>query len=211
MIQWVYEAAQTAELLDRTIIATDDERILKAAESFGADAILTSSAHHSGTERIAEIAESTEFPLAINIQGDEPLLKGAMVDSLVEELQDETLPMVTLARKVRNLSLLPDKNIVKVVMDNRGYALYFSRSPLPFQAADYFWEHIGIYGYQKNFLTKFRQLSPSRLENTEKLEQLRALENGFRVKVVETTYPTLSVDVPADITKVEEMLEKGSL
>ena len=211
MIQWVYEAAQTAELLDRTIIATDDERILKTAESFGADAILTSPAHHSGTERIAEIAESTEFPLAINIQGDEPLLKGAMVDSLVEELQDETLPMATLARKVRNLSLLPDKNIVKVVMDNRGYALYFSRSPLPFQAADYFWEHIGIYGYQKNFLIKFRQLSPSRLENTEKLEQLRALENGFRVKVVETTCPTLSVDVPADITKVEKMLEKGSL
>lgn len=211
MVQWVYEAVQTSELLEKVIIATDDERILQTARSYGAEARLTSPDHQSGTERIAEIAESTEFPIVINIQGDEPLLQGSMVDSLVKELQDETLPMATLARKVKDLSFLPDENIVKVVMDSQGHALYFSRSPLPFQASDYFWEHIGIYGYQKNFIKKFRQLPPSRLEKIEKLEQLRALENGFKVKVVETTYPTISVDIPEDIIKVEKMIEKGVL
>ena len=148
IIQRVYEQAQTANLLQQIIIATDDERIFQASRSFGAEVLMTSPLHNSGTERAAEIAEKINTPIIINIQGDEPLLRGKMIDDLVIALQDETIPMATLAAKVKDLSLINEKNIVKAVLDKNGFALYFSRSPLPFQASDYFWQHIqrqGLY------------------------------------------------------------------
>ncbi len=208
IIQRVYEQAQTANLLQRIIIATDDERIFQASQAFGAEVLMTSPLHNSGTERAAEIAEKINTPIIINIQGDEPLLRGKMIDDLVIALQDETIPMATLAAKVKDLSLINEKNIVKAVLDKNGFALYFSRSPLPFQASDYFWQHIGIYGYQRDFLLKFRQLSASRLETTEKLEQLRVLENGYKIKIIETSSPTLSVNTPQDIIRIENILKQ---
>ena len=207
MIQKVYEATRTAKNLERVIVATDDKRILQAAQDFGAEARMTSSSHRSGTDRVAEVARKINASVVINIQGDEPLIKGEAIDELVEALQDEDIPMATLAVKEDDLNLLNNSNVVKVVPDKDGFALYFSRSPLPFQASDYFWRHIGIYGYQKDFLQKFCRIPPSRLEKTEKLEQLRALENGYRIKIIENKFSTLSVDLPEDIIKVENLLK----
>jgi 3-deoxy-manno-octulosonate cytidylyltransferase (CMP-KDO synthetase) len=207
MIQRVYEQALGSELLRNVIVATDDQRIFDACRAFGAEVQLTSPNHQSGTERVAEVAESLGTPIIINIQGDEPLLQGRMIDDLVKVLQDDSIPMATLAVSVPDLALIHDKDTVKVVVDKNGYALYFSRSPLPSQPSGHFWKHIGIYGYQRHFLMEFRQMPVSQLESCERLEQLRALENGFKIKVIQTDSPTLSVDTPEDIIKVEMFLE----
>lgn len=209
MIQRVYEQAKTAEYLTRLIIATDDERILKVCKAFGAEVQMTSPDHSSGTERAAEIAEKLNTSIVINIQADEPLIRGEMIDKLVSSLQDKSIPMATLANKVKDFNLLYEKNTVKLVTDKYGFALYFSRSPLPFNPKDHFLKHIGIYGYQKDFLLKLSHMQPSQLEKTEKLEQLRALENGYKIKIIESLAPTLSVDTPQDIIKVENYLKKN--
>ncbi len=208
LVQRVYEHAQKAKHLNRIIIATDDKRIYQTAENFGAEVRMTSPSHHSGTDRVAEVAKEIKSPIIINIQGDEPLLEGEVIDSLVVALQDNTIPMATLTARMNDLSLLNQKNIVKVVSDANGFALYFSRSPLPFQTSDYFLQHIGIYGYQKDFLLAFSKMQPSRLERTEKLEQLRALENGYKIKIIETQLHSLSVSTPQDIIEVEYLLKK---
>lgn len=210
MIQIVYEQAQKAKHLEQVIIATDDERIFSASRAFGADVRMTSSDHRSGTERVAEVAEGLKSPIIINIQGDEPLLQGRMIDDLVQALQDPSTVMATLASKVTDLDLIHDKDIVKVVVDKNGDALYFSRSPLPFRPTDHFQQHIGIYGYQKEFLMKFHALPVSRLEAIEGLEQLRVLENGYKIKIVSTPFPALSVDNPQDIMVVEKFIRKGT-
>jgi len=206
MIERVYDSARRAKYLDRLIIATDDERIGEIARNFGAEVRMTSSGHRSGTDRVAEVAREIKASIVINIQGDEPLLRGEMIDELVVALQDKDVAMATLASRVNDMSLLQDNNRVKVVADRNGTALYFSRSPLPFQASDYFLQHIGIYGYQRDFLLAFTRMEPTRLEKIEKLEQLRALENGYRIKVIETSFLTMSVDSPQDIIKVENFL-----
>ncbi len=208
MIQRVYEQAQKANLLEKIIIATDDERIYSASRAFGADVRMTSPDHRSGTERVAEVAEGLESPIIINIQGDEPLLRGRMIDDLVQTLQNPSTVMATLASKVMDLDRIHDKDIVKVVADKNGDALYFSRSPLPFRPSDHFQQHIGIYGYQKEFLLKFHALPVSRLEAIEGLEQLRVLENGYKIKIVSTPFPALSVDKPQDIMGVEKFIRK---
>jgi len=208
MIQWVYERAQKSNLLQNLIVATDDERIYEACQEFEADVRMTSPHHVSGTERVAEVAESLSSPYIINIQGDEPLVRPEMIDALISAMKQDETPMVTLAIKINDLSLLGDQNIVKVVTDQQGLALYFSRSPLPFQSSDYFFRHIGIYGYRRDFLLKMCQWPSSRLEQEEKLEQLRVLENGHKIKVVFTDFPTLSVDTPQDIIMVENFMKK---
>lgn len=208
MIQWVYEGARQANNLKEIIVATDDDRIAQVCSSFGAEVWMTSPGHRSGTDRVAEVARQLGSAIIINIQGDEPLLKAESLDRLVDTLQEASTPMATLAVKVDDLSLLDDRNIVKVVTDNNGFALYFSRSGLPFQASDYFLQHIGIYGYQKEFLLEFSQWPPSRLEGTEKLEQLRVLERGYKIKVLLSPYSSLSVDTPQDIIKVEKFIKK---
>ncbi len=209
MIQRVYERAKQAEFLENVIIATDDQRIFAASLSFGADVRMTSSEHRSGTARVAEIAAQLDSPLIINIQGDEPLLHVSMIEDLFQALQDKTILMATLAVKDNHVADMEDQNIVKVVKDSENFALYFSRSPIPFDSTDYFWKHIGIYGYQKTFLMKFDSLKETKLEKTEKLEQLRALENGYRIKIVDTPHSILSVDKPADIIKVEKYLREN--
>jgi len=210
MLQRVYEGAKTATFLERIVIATDDGRIATAARAFGAEVFMTSSHHSSGTERAAEVAEKMDAQIILNIQGDEPLIDGKMIDSLILALQDRTISMATLAARSMDWNRFADKNVVKTIPDQDGFALYFSRAPIPYQASDHFWQHIGVYGYQRDFLLKFRGLSPSRLEKTEHLEQLRVLENGYRIKIVETSSPTLSVDAPQDIITVENILKEGT-
>jgi len=211
MIQRVYERAKQTDVLENVIIATDDQRIFDTALSFGADVRMTSSRHRSGTSRAAEIAAEIDSPLIINIQGDEPLLHVSMIEDLVQVLQDKTIHMATLAVKENNIADIENQNIIKVVKDKEDFALYFSRSPIPFDSTDYFWKHIGIYGYQRTFLLKFESLQETRLEKSEKLEQLRALENGYRIKIVDTLHSILSVDTPEDIIKVENFLREGQV
>jgi 3-deoxy-manno-octulosonate cytidylyltransferase (CMP-KDO synthetase) len=208
MIQWVFEGAKKAELLERVIIATDNDRIFRTAEKIGAEVMMTSTEHLSGTERVAEVAAKVEAPIVVNIQGDEPLVEGKMLDDLVRALQDESVPVASLMAKVYDFDQFEEGHIVKVISDRNGYALYFSRAPLPYQSDDFFYQHIGIYGYQRDFLINFHRLSSSRLERIEKLEQLRVLENGLRIKMIEIPIATLSVDTPHDIIKVENFLKK---
>jgi len=208
MIQHVYERASEARRLSRLIVATDDERIADAAASFGAEVLMTSPRHRTGTERVAEVAENLSSPVVVNIQGDEPLIRGSLIDELVEALQGETIPMATLAARTDASASAADRNTVKVVMDRNGFALYFSRSTIPSSPGDFIWKHIGVYGYQRDFLLEFGALPPSRLEACEGLEQLRALENGYRIKVITTEVPLLSVDTPRDIILVENLLRE---
>ena len=210
MIQWVYEGVKKAALLSRFIIATDDKRIQQAAQSFGAEVFMTRSDHPSGTDRVAEAAAAIDCPIIINIQGDEPLVEGKMIDALVEVLQEDAVPMASLMTRRTDIAGMADPNEVKVVVDDRSYALYFSRSPIPNGAQDFYHLHIGIYGYRKEFLQDFVQMPASRLETAERLEQLRILEAGFKIKMVEVPYSALSVDTPEDIIRVEEILGKGT-
>lgn len=207
MIQRVYEGVRQAKLIDRVIIATDDRRIFRTAEAFGAEAMMTSSTHRTGTERAAEVARKLEAPLIVNVQGDEPLVSGEMIDALVQTLQDERTEMASLMAKIHDLSLIADPHTVKVVADRQGNALYFSRAPLPYRASTFFYQHIGVYAYQREFLLKFVEMGRSRLEEVEDLEQLRALENGHEIRMIEVARPTLSVDKPEDIIKLENYLK----
>lgn len=208
LIEHVYKRAQKAQWLDRIIIATDDKRIYKKCQSFGAEVKMTSPNHRTGTERVSEVVEGLDFPFIISIQGDEPLINAEMIDSLVKVLQKNTVSMVTLRQKNKNLKQIGDKNIVKMVIDCEENALYFSRSPIPHSPSNYFWHHIGIYGFQKDFLAKYKNMPVSFLEKSENLEQLRVLENGYKIKTVETSYPSISVNLPRDIARVEKLLLK---
>ena len=209
MIQWVYESVKKSALLSRFIIATDDKRIQQAAAGFGAEVFMTSAGHPSGTDRVAEVAGQLDTPIVINIQGDEPLVQGKMIDALVEVLQDDSIPIASLMTRRTDLGGMQDPNRVKVVVDERGYALYFSRSAVPYGAKDFYFLHVGIYGYQKDFLRELIRMRVSRLETAERLEQLRILEAGFKIKMVEVPYSVLSVDTPEDIIKVEEFLKRN--
>ena len=206
MIQWVYEGVRKSRVLDRIIIATDDRRIYDAVVGFGAEARMTSAAHVSGTERTAEVAETLDDDIIVNVQGDEPLIMAEAIDSLVSGIAGSGMMMASLMAKVTDLKLHEDPNIVKVVTDRSGKALYFSRSPLPYRAADFFYQHIGIYSYRRNYLLALAKMSPTRLELQEKLEQLRVLEHGGNIRMIEIDRPTLSVDTPQDIIKVETFL-----
>ncbi len=207
MLQWVYEGVRQARLLNRVVIATDDRRIFDAALGFGAEAAMTSTEHTSGTERAAEVAADLADDIVVNVQGDEPLITGEAIDRLVSGIAYSGMMMASLMAKVMDLNLVQDPHIVKVVTDESGNALYFSRAPLPYQASDFFYQHIGIYAYKRNYLLALARLSPTRLERHEQLEQLRVLEHGDRIRMVEIDSPTLSVDTPQDIIKVETFLK----
>jgi 3-deoxy-manno-octulosonate cytidylyltransferase (CMP-KDO synthetase) len=220
LIQHIYERASRAESLEEVMVATDDERIRDCVRSFGGKAVMTSPDHPSGTDRIAEVASGIDCDIVVNIQGDEPLLNPEMVNSLVEGLsQDERLNISTAACPIESPRELKDSNIVKVVTDNSGFALYFSRSPIPFSQNTTQTgiernlyrplKHIGIYAYRKRFLLKFAALPQTPLETQEHLEQLRALENGERIKVVLSDYHPVAVNLPEDIPKVAEIMRAG--
>ncbi len=208
MIRRVYEGCARATVLSRVLVATDDSRILDAVRNFGGEALLTSTDHPSGTDRIAEacrLMEVGEDAIVVNIQGDEPLLEPIMIRLLVEALRDSGASMATLVFESGNEKEYLDPNVVKAVVDREGKALYFSRSPLPYvrdrdhAAPVSFLKHLGFYAYRNSFLQRFTQLPQGRLEQIEKLEQLRALENGFTIQTANSPMETHGVDTPEDL------------
>jgi 3-deoxy-manno-octulosonate cytidylyltransferase (CMP-KDO synthetase) len=212
MIEHVYRRAMAARSIDGVVVATDDLRILSAVERFGGAALLTSPSHPSATDRLAELAISLRCSLIVNIQGDEPMLDPGVIDATVAAmLQDASIEMATAARPVRP-GELSNPHVVKVVTDQHGFALYFSRAPIPFgrdgSAADLARAHIGLYVYRREVLLHLAQLAPSPLERAEALEQLRALEHGIRIKVVDTTYESLGVDTPEDLERVRNLVKE---
>ncbi|MBI5237092.1 MAG: 3-deoxy-manno-octulosonate cytidylyltransferase [Deltaproteobacteria bacterium] len=213
LIQRVYERARLVSELDGLWVATDDERIRDCVLGFGGQAVITRADHPSGSDRLAEAASLLGLApedLVINIQGDQPVFPPELIGQLAAALIQNPLPgMATPARRVDDLEQALNPNVVKVVFDQHHRALYFSRSPLPFWRdgqAPYFYKHIGIYAYRVDFLQRFVTLPPGRWEDAEKLEQLRALEHGFPIQIVETTDDTMEVDTPEDLRRVEEYL-----
>lgn len=214
MIQHVWERARQALVLDDIIIAADDERVAKAAHNFGANVVMTSPGHLCGSDRIAEVINPLDVRAIVNIQGDEPLIHPTMIDSVARALMESPgVCMATIMRRITDPALVNDPNVVKVVVDKHGFALYFSRSPIPHRAASSdvaqpaYFKHIGLYGYTKDFLFTYKNLPVSALERTENLEQLRVLEEGFRIKVIETKYDTIGVDTPEDLDRVKAYMD----
>jgi len=211
MIQHVYERTRDVALVDRVLVATDDERIAAAVRGFGGDVALTRADHVSGTDRIAEVAATLDAEVIVNVQGDLPFLEAEMVNAAVALMRaDGALPMATLKTPIRDAAEMANPNAVKVVTDRDGYALYFSRSPLPYWrdgsgAGVLGYKHIGLYAYRRDFLLTFARLAPTPLERAEKLEQLRALEWGFRIKVAETAAMGIEVDTPHDLERARAL------
>lgn len=218
LIQYVYEEALKATTLEELIVATDDERILKAVESFGGRAVMTAKEHKSGTDRLREVVNPIDTQIVVNIQADEPMIHFSMIDELVNCLsQEPSIPMATLIHKIEDMQDLQNPNIVKVVKDTNNFALYFSRSSIPHLRASAprsqpisFYKHLGIYAYTKDFLFAFTNFPIGDLERSEKLEQLRALEHGYRIKLIETTFDTVGVDTPEDLEKVKQKMQERS-
>jgi 3-deoxy-manno-octulosonate cytidylyltransferase (CMP-KDO synthetase) len=214
LIQHVWERASQSKYLPRLVVATDDARIESAARAFGAEVVMTRSDHLSGTDRVAEAAESTDANIIVNIQGDEPLIDPDAIDAAILTLLDDAqCQMASLKRRITDDSEIQNPNVVKVVTGGNGDALYFSRSPIPFQrgpSAGYF-KHIGLYIYRRKLLLAYSSLPVGPLEQAEKLEQLRALENGIPIRVAETSYDTIGVDTPEDLAAVERIFASSSL
>jgi 3-deoxy-manno-octulosonate cytidylyltransferase (CMP-KDO synthetase) len=216
MIQHVVERARRVDLLSRVIVATDDARIADCVRLFGGEYVMTRNDHVSGSDRLAEAAEligMAEHDVIVNIQGDQPLFPSEVVEQVARPLLDEPdLPMSTLIYKIIRPEEITDPNHVKTVFDRNNHALYFSRSPIPFQrnpneaVAPTYYKHLGFYAYRKKFLTAFVLLPEGEWERYEKLEQLRALEYGYRIKVTLTEHDSIEVDTPDDLRRVEQYL-----
>lgn len=223
MIQHVYERAAQSKLVSRVIVATDDLRIANAVSAIGGEAVMTSTDHETGTDRLAEVAAGLDSDLIVNVQGDEPLIDPAMIDLALQPFLEEAgLLMGTVKTRIKCLHDFLSPNVVKVVTDNLNNALYFSRSPLPFFRDKWkdlkdesfccgkllCYKHVGMYVYRRDFLLKFAAMPPAFLETSEKLEQLRAIENGVKIRVVETEFDSIGVDTPDDLLKAEELYRK---
>ncbi len=216
LIERVYRRAELADL-HKVVVATDDKRIADEVLSFGGNAVLTGE-HHSGTDRIAGVAEKELCNAVINIQGDEPLINPDIINTVAISLKKNSWAHITTAAaEIEDISEISDPNVVKVVFSSSGQALYFSRSSIPYnikhnnQSQITYFKHIGIYGYRKEFLEKFIAIRPSMLEKAESLEQLRALENGYAIHVSKVKYSGIAVDTIDDIAKVEEILRRDGL
>jgi len=211
MIEHVYRRASSASSVSSVLVATDDERILEAVRGFGGVACMTSADHQSGTDRLAEVAAELGADIIVNVQGDEPLIEPAMIDEAIEPLlADPLVVMSTLRRRIDNESELKNPNVTKVVVDREGYALYFSRAPIPFtrngNAAARAWRHVGLYVYRRDCLLQLAALPQSELERSEALEQLRALEHGIRILAVETQHDSIGVDTAEDLERVRRLM-----
>ena len=231
VIQHVYKNAMNSSLADDVLVATDNEIIFETVLSFGGKAVMTSAGHLSGTDRIAEVSSTLSHDIIVNVQGDEPLIRPDMIDTAISVLDDPYASIGTLAVRIMNLQDIFDPNIVKVVFNAAGFAFYFSRAPIPYHRDEWkdmdqpvrqfrsrvagdsklpppfsCFKHIGIYSYRRDVLMKLAGTPPSRLELIEKLEQLRAMENGFRIKIGETLHETLGVDTPEDLERIEKCL-----
>jgi 3-deoxy-manno-octulosonate cytidylyltransferase (CMP-KDO synthetase) len=223
MIQWVYERTQRSRLVDRVVVATDDERILQAITTFGGEVVMTSPEHPTGTDRVAEVANKLDCDIVVNVQGDEPLIHPEMVDQAISPLLDDpSIPMGTLCKEIDTSEEAFDPNVVKVVFDGNGFALYFSRAPIPWDRDHWsgknsftglalarpIYKHIGLYVYRRDFLLHYAKMPQTPLEASEKLEQLRALESGYRIKTVVTEHESFGVDIPEDLGKILQRLEE---
>lgn len=213
MIQWVYERAKLARRVNQVIVATDDERIVKAVQSFGGEARMTRVDHRTGTERVAEVAAHVEGDVFVNVQGDEPLLDSAAVDTAVNSLLEEPqAPIATVATPVKTPADIMDSNVVKTVLDFDGNALYFSRAPIPWvrdtanKVHARHLKHLGLYVFQRDALLEYPTLPQGELERIEQLEQLRWMENGWKIRVAEVEHDAVSVDVQEDVARVENLL-----
>lgn len=218
MIQYVWERAKQAKCLDDIIIACDNESVARVAQEFGAKVVITSKDHTCGTDRISEVINPLDVKIVVNIQGDEPLIHPTMIDSVARALlEDKSLNMATLMKRIDDAQSVSDPNVVKVVVDRNNFALYFSRSAIPYFANNseikdpVYFKHIGLYAYTKDFIFTYRNLPVSILEQIEKLEQLRVLDGGFRIKVIETKYDTVGVDTQSDLEKVEAYLREEKI
>jgi 3-deoxy-manno-octulosonate cytidylyltransferase (CMP-KDO synthetase) len=229
MIQRVYEGVCQSKLIEDVVVATDDERILEAVQQFGGKGIMTSADHLTGSDRVAEVAQKLKSEIIVNVQGDEPLIRGRIIDKAIRPLlSDENLPMSTLMAKIEEVKDWLNPNVVKVAVDQKGFALYFSRSPIPFPrdlnierllsarsggkriVLKNVFKHIGVYVYRRKFLLRLTKMKPTPLEELEKLEQLRVLENGYRIKITAVNYEPFSVDTPEDLQKVVAVLSQPS-
>lgn len=213
MIQHVWQRAKKSRLLDEVFIACDHDEVFDKAQEFGAKVIMTSPDHASGTDRIAAACRHSPAKIVVNIQGDEPLMRAEVIDSVVQALLDDGGAVVaTPAKKMVNPDDVNNPNVVKVAMDANGYALYFSRAPIPFNRdkKDFddlaYYKHFGLYAYRRDFLAKFKDLPGSPLEQTERLEQLRVLQAGYKIKVVVTEHDSIGVDTPEDLAQVVAIL-----
>lgn len=229
MIQWVYERTKKSRLVNRVIVATDDDRIAKAVAAFNGEAMMTSPTHPTGTDRIAEVAKGLDCSYVVNVQGDEPLIQPDMIDEAVAPLLDDpSIPMGTLCKKIEDREETFDLNVVKVVFDEKRFALYFSRAPIPWDrdgwagknqepgvrsqmpgTESHMYKHIGLYVYRRDFLLSYSKMPPTPLEEIEKLEQLRALERGYKIKVVVTEHESFGVDIPGDLGKIQKHIDRG--
>jgi 3-deoxy-manno-octulosonate cytidylyltransferase (CMP-KDO synthetase) len=219
LVWHTYERARGARLVNEALVATDDERVVEALRPYGVRVVMTRADHPSGTDRIAEVAAGSNAAIIVNVQGDEPLIDPNTIDATIRPLLEQPdVPMAT----ARNLITRPDQienpHVVKVVCDRYGHALYFSRSPIPYirDAADRagsprcYWQHIGLYVYRRAFLLEYARTPQTPLEQLEKLEQLRVLEHGWKIAVVDTDYETIGVDTPEDLEHVRRLLEDAN-
>lgn len=212
MIQWVYEKVKKVSEIDAVYVATDDERIFEVVNSFNGNVVMTSSENSSGTDRIAEALKKIphKFDIVLNIQGDEPMIREEMLIPLINSFEDSEVYYSTLKYEISNEKEINDPNIAKVITDNMGYAIYFSRRTVPYNRDDFqkskYYKHIGVYAYRYDFLFEFSKMNSSYLENMEQLEQLRAIENGYKIKVIESKYQSIGVDLPEHISILEKYL-----
>lgn len=215
MVEWVYKRALKSKL-DGIVVATDDERIVDEVKSFGGNVILTRKDHINGTSRIAEVCETyTDYDVIVNIQGDEPLIEPDMINSIIDSfIEDNTIPMSTLKYKLTDMAEIENPNAVKVVTDKNDFAIYFSRSVIPYprnlNMVNYY-KHVGIYGYKRDFVMEYAKMASTPLELSESLEQLRVLENGYKIKVLETPYKIIGVDTQEELERVREYITKNGL
>jgi 3-deoxy-manno-octulosonate cytidylyltransferase (CMP-KDO synthetase) len=223
IIQHVYNNSRRARLADDVIVATDSETIFDRVFAFGGKAVMTDKKHPSGTDRIAEVASSMDYDIVVNVQADEPLVRPEMIDAVINVLNDKRSSIGTLSKKIEDPREIIDPNVVKVVFDREGFAIYFSRAPIPFYRDEWksifeipnskfqipnfqCYKHIGIYSYRRDVLVALAGMEPTKLEQIEKLEQLRALENGMKIKIEETFFETYGVDTPEDLERMEKCL-----
>lgn len=206
----MYRRVADCRVVGSVIVATDDERIRQAVEAFGGRVQMTNAAHVSGTDRVAEVARALDCELVVNVQGDEPLIEPDMIEEAIAPFAVRDVQMGTLRRRIEDPSEFRSTHVTKVVVDREGFALYFSRTPVPYHrdpgAPLEAWKHVGLYVYRRRFLLEFARMAPTRLERLEALEQLRALEHGVRIAVVETRHNTIGVDTPEDLEKVRRIL-----
>ena len=214
MVEHVYLRASSASRVDAVIVATDDERVANAVSEFGGTAVMTRGDHLSGTDRLAEVASALDGEIIVNVQGDEPMMTADAIDAAVALLQSRPSDqMSTLRRRIVDDADLDNPSVVKLAVNQAGYALYFTRNAIPYvrpgHARPVFWRHLGLYAYRRTFLATLAALSPTPLEQAEGLEQLRALEHGYQISTAETSADTIGVDTPEDLERVRQLLGRG--